>query len=180
MRDARKPQYDYAAEADIRTACDAAGVREVAQDDFIQEFRTGYFDRKGIGEWIAQRRADKPQRWVIAGAENDELYVRAFGPEANLTARGEVVKLVGEKRAAEIAAQFRTTLGSTKPGTVPEHIKTETNGSNPFQGLRDAQGNVDPVKAAKVDSLIKSLGTKKAEAIARSVGRTISGLPLRA
>lgn len=179
MRDARTPLRDYAAEADIRSACDRAGVLESAQADFVDEFRAGAFTRKDIDEHIATCRTTKPQRWVIAGTEDDDLFVSAFGPTPSITDQGTVLKKYGAERAAAIAAQFGVTIGTGKPGKVPDTIKTDSsNAGNPFLHLRDATGKVDEAQAAKVDSLIKKLGTKKAEAIARSVGKSITGLAL--
>jgi hypothetical protein len=171
---------DYIGEGEVRQLCAEAGVLETAIEDFVDEYRAHIFERKEIAAHIAKMRTEKPHRWVLAGTENDDLYVEAFGPTPNMTKQVEVVKLVGGTRAAEIAAQFGTKLGTAKPGTVPASIKTDsTNASNPFLRLRRPDNTVDPAAAAKVDNLIKSLGTRKAEAIAKAVGRTITGLPLQ-
>jgi hypothetical protein len=181
MRDARQPQFDYAAEADVRAACDRAGVLQSAQDDFIAEFRSHYFKRNEIEKWIESKRADKPQRWVIAGTEDHELFANAFGPVPNYTSQAAVVTKYGEERAAEIAEQFGTKLGG-KPGTVPEGFKTNANGdhtSNPWARLKRADGSTDADAATEIDGIIKRLGTVKAAAIARAAGKTITGVPLR-
>jgi hypothetical protein len=173
------PLKDYVGEGEVRQLCAEAGVLETAIEDFVDEYRASVFDRKGIAAHIAKMRTEKPHRWVIAGTENDQLYVDAFGPTPSLTKQGQVVKTHGEDRAKEIAAQFGTTLGG-KPGRVPDTIKTDTsNASNPFLKLRRADGSVDPAMAAKVAKMTASLGTKKTEAIAKAVGKTITGLPLR-
>jgi hypothetical protein len=172
---------NYAAEGRVREACAIAGVLPTAIEDYIAEFRAHVFDETDMAKHIETTRTTKPQRWTIAGTENDELFVSAFGPTPNISKQGEVVKLLGESRAAEVAAQFGTKLGTGKPGTVPGHIKTDsTNASNPFLKLRRSDGSVDPALAAKVARMTASLGTKKTEAIARAVGKTITGLPLRA
>jgi hypothetical protein len=183
MRDARKPQYDYGAEADIRAACDRAGVLEAAQADFIDEYRAGRFARNEVDDWIDKSRESKPQRWAFGGKEDAELFVRAFGEEPSLTAQGQVVAKYGEARAAEIAAQFATKVGSMKPGKSPEYVKKNGNSSdhsgNPFNKLRNADGTINKSVETEVAGLIKRLGTKKAEAIAAAAGKTLSGLPLR-
>jgi hypothetical protein len=182
MRDARTPQRDYAAEAELRAACDQAGVLETAQADFIDEFRAGLFDRKGIADHIEKSRETKPQRWAGHGKEDDALFVQAFGPTPSLTAQGAVIKKHGETRAAEIAASFGVTLGTNKPGKVPEHIKVENGhdkGGNPFAKLRNADGTVNKTVEADIGRMITALGRKKCEDIARAAGKTISGLPLR-
>ena len=91
-------------------------------------------------------RTEKPQRWTIAGTENNELFVRAFGPEPNVTAQGEVVKQLGEyPRGRRSPRNSEPSSAPAKPGTVPAHIKSDsTNASNPFLKLRGAEGKVDP------------------------------------
>ena len=172
----------YAAEDRIREVAAAAGVRPECLDDVVMRFRDFQFTEAELPAKIAEWRETPGHHFFNVGRDDgdNELFIRAFGPHPSLTARGEVVRKLGEAKAAEVAAQFGTTLASIKPGTVPEHIKIDSaNSTNPFLKLRDASGKIDPVAAAKVDKLIKALGTRKAEAIARSVNRTITGLPLK-
>jgi hypothetical protein len=190
MKDARKPLHDYAGEAEVRAACDRLGVLETAQADFIDEFRANLFTRAEIADHIEKSRETKPQRWASSGKEDDELFVSAFGPTPNLTAQGAVIRKHGETRAAEIAASFGVTLYTNKPGKTPEHIKVgggEDKGGNPFNRLRDASGKVNEAVSADIGRLMaswaKTYGPAKArekiESMARSAGKTITGLSLR-
>jgi hypothetical protein len=172
---------NYAVEARIHEMLADNGVLEVAHQDFIDEFRAGLFTEQSALAHIKAARTEKPHRWVISGTEDDELFVSAFGPQRTLTAQGEVIKKFGEDRAKEIAAQFGTTLGSTKPGTVPATIKSAANGhdKNPFVGLRDPRtGEIIPEKMKAVESLLKAVGAAKCAAIAKSAGLRLDGTPI--
>lgn len=174
---------DYATEAKIREACEAAGVLPVAIEDFYDDFRAFRFGKVDaeIATHIERMKTEKPHRFVMAGTENNELYVKAFGPERNITAQGTVVKLVGEDRAAQIAASFGTTLGG-KSGTVPDSLKKgngDDHSTNPFLKLRRPDGTIDPVIAERVAKMAKALPAKKLAGIAAAVGKTVTGLPLR-
>ena len=133
-----------------------------------------------MAKHIEATRTTKPQRWVISGTEHDALFVEAFGPAPNFSKQGEVVTLLGESRAAEVAAQFGTKLASTKPGVIPERLKSAANGhdKNPFVGLRDASGKIVPEKMAKVESFLRACGAAKTAALARAVGLKLDGTPI--
>jgi hypothetical protein len=171
---------NYAAEGRVREACAIAGVLPSAIEDFVDEFRAHVFDETDMPKHIEATRTTKPQRWTIAGTENKELFVEAFGPTPNMTKQAEVVKLLGESRAAEVAAQFGTKLGTAKPGTVPGHIKSAANGhdKNPFVGLRDQSGKIVPEKMQRIESLLKAVGAAKCAAIAKSAGLRLDGTPI--
>jgi hypothetical protein len=170
---------NYAVEARIHEMLADNGVLEVAHQDFIDEFRAGLFTEQSALAHIKAARTQKPHRWVISGTEDDELFVSAFGQQRTLTAQGEVIKKFGEDRAKEIAAQFGTTLGSIKPGTVPATNKS-ANGhdKNPFVGLRDKSGKIVPEKMKAVESLLRGIGSAKTAAIARSAGLRLDGTPI--
>ncbi len=170
---------NYAVEARIHEMLADNSVLESAHADFIDEYRAGLFTEQSALAHIKATRTEKPHRWIISGTEDDELFVSAFGPQRTLTAQGEVIKKFGGDRAKEIAAQFGTTLGSTKPGTVPATIKS-TNGhdKNPFVGLRDKSGKIVPEKMKAVESLLRGIGSAKTAAIARSAGLRLDGTPI--
>lgn len=172
---------NYSAEGRVREVAAENGVLPHALEDVVSRFRAGQFTEAELPARIKEWR-DTPNHhfFNVGGAEDNRLFIEAFGDTPSLTAQGAVVRKYGETRAAEIAAQFGASVGVMKPGKVPDTIKSGTNASNPFAKLRGADGKIDPTAAAKVDGLIKSLGTKKAEAIARAVGKTITGLPLQA
>jgi hypothetical protein len=56
-----------------------------AIEDFVDEFRAHVFDETEMAKHIETTRTTKPQRWAIAGTENNELFVAAFGPTPNMT-----------------------------------------------------------------------------------------------
>lgn len=174
------PLPNYAIEGRIREACAIAGVLPSAIEDFVDEYRAHIFDEAGLAKHIEATRIAKPQRWIISGTEHDALFVEAFGPTPNFSKQGEVVTLLGESRAAEVAAQFGTKLASTKPGVIPERLKSAANGhdKNPFVGLRDASGKIVPEKMKAVESLLRAVGTAKCAAIAKSAGLRLDGTPI--
>jgi hypothetical protein len=171
--------HNYAVEARIHELLSDAGVLEVAHQDFIDEFRAGHFTEQSAKEHIERSRTEKPHRWVIAGADDNQLYVEAFGPNPNYTSQSRVVKLVGEVRAAEIAARFGTTLGGTKGGTIPADIKTTTAvdadaskaPTNPWSAHPanlDARGNYNGSATTAQRKLVQGIGVEKAAQIAFS------------
>jgi hypothetical protein len=173
---------NYAAEGRVREACAIAGVLPSAIENFVDEFRAHVFDETDMAKHIEATRTTKPQGWTIAGTEHDALFIEAFGgPTPNLSKQGEVVKLLGESRAAEVAAQFGTKLGTNKPGVIPERLKSAANGhdKNPFVGLRDPRtGQIVPEKMKKVESFLKACGAAKTAALARAVGLRLDGTPI--
>lgn len=73
---------------------------------------------------------------------------------------------------------------AAKPGkaAVPPNNNDEggeVDPKNPFVGLRDTAGKVDPVKRETVAALIKNSGIAVASKLAREAGVTLSGHPLR-
>jgi hypothetical protein len=50
--------------------------------------------------------------------------------------------------------------------------------TNPFIGLRDKSGKIDPEKMKKVESFIKAAGARAASAVAKSAGLRLDGTPI--
>lgn len=172
---------NYAVEGRIREACADAGVLETALDDFVMDFRASRFTSEAeLPKWIEQCRTEKPHRFKIAGAENHDLYVAAFGPAPNYTKQAEVVSLLGPGRAAEIAADFGTTLGSTKGGKVPAYIKLNgvdsdatKSATNPWSNHPDnvdERGRYTAKALARQGQCVRGVGEVKAAQIAAAVG----------
>lgn len=172
---------NYALEGRIREACADAGVLETALDDFVMDFHAYRFTSEAeLPKWIEQCRTEKPHRFKVAGTENHQLYVDAFGPSPNFTKRNEVVNLLGPERAAQIAADFGVTLGSTKGGKVPAYIKTNTVDSdakkaatNPWSNHPDNvddKGRFNAKALTRQGQVVKGVGAEKAAQIASAVG----------
>lgn len=173
---------NYFVEAEIRDACARAGVLESAQEDFIAEFYAGKFDKTNIAKFIEESKAGKENRWPAKNSADDtDLFVAAFGPRPNLSRQGDVVKKLGETRAAEVAAQFSTTLGSTKGGIVPENMQAKIPdggdpskpSSNPWSGHPsnlDAHGRYSAKAISNQAQCVRGLGPERAAAIAHAAG----------
>jgi hypothetical protein len=113
-------QYiDYVNEGKIRQACADAGVLEDQIDTFIVEYRANKFSMDELDAHIANARVERPHRWVGGADANEQLYVDAFGPTPSLTKQGQVVKLVGETQAREIALRFAPALGASRVTQLP-------------------------------------------------------------
>jgi hypothetical protein len=165
---------DYAGEGQIREACARAGVAEKAIEDFVDEYRANLFTVAEVETHIAKARVDKPQRWTTGGLD-ENLLVEAFGPRPNMTRQVEVVRLYGEDRAREIAAEFGTALGNGKGGAIPDSIKTKIT-ADPKKGADnpwsdhpnnlDARGNYSARAMTRQSELAAKLGKQKAAEIA--------------
>lgn len=182
------PLPNYAAEGRIKQIAAEGGVRPQCLDDVVMRFRDHQFDEAELPAKLKEWRDDPEHHFFVAsGKQNTELFIEAFGENPNLSRQGDVVKLLGEKEAAAVAEQFGTKLGTGKPGKTPDTMRTDagSNASNPFLLLRMSDGvslnesAAGKAAAKSVAALIAKLGTRKAEAIAKAVGRTITGLALR-
>lgn len=180
-------ERNYFVEAEIRDACARAGVLETAQDDFIAEFYAGKFDKTNIAKFIDESKATKENRWPTKVGEDDNaLFVNAFGPRPNYTAQAEIVRKFGEARAAEVAAQFGTTLGSTKGGIVPDSIKTNipdgdhskpsTNPWSDHPSNLDRLGRYTAAAITAQANCVRGLGPEKAAAIAHAAGAKLGDI----
>jgi hypothetical protein len=172
---------NYALEGRIREKCADAGVLETALEDFIMDFRAYRFTSEAeLPKWIEQCRIEKPQRFALVGSEEQQLAIDAFGPHPNYTKRAQLVRQVGEARAAEIAATFGTTLGG-KGGKVPAHIKVETPdaSTNPWAAIPenlDDRGRYNQKAFSKQASLTRAVGEAKAAAVAAAVGAKLGDI----
>jgi hypothetical protein len=111
----------------------------------------------------------------------------AFGERPTLAAQAELVKRYGEEPAKECARQWRTAIGSLKPGRHPDSGSDSGPAKTARRESDDAAPNKNPWhprwagkdRHAAQASIIKSLGTKVAASLARSAGVTLTGTPLR-
>lgn len=164
-------------EAQLKEAAVAAGALEQSLPDWeldVQVLRV----RKAadIEAWIEQTKKDYPHRFTMSETENHQLYADAFGPTPNYSKQAEVVRLVGEDRARQIAEEFGTALGSTKPGKVPEHIKPKAPAdpkTNPWSNHRDnvdSNGRFNAKAITRQANTVKGVGETAAAGIAAAVG----------
>ncbi len=176
---------DYAKEGRVKAICAENGVLADCLDDIALQVRAGRLTEAELPQRIKEWKAAENHHYFHRGeADDQELFVKAFGESPSLQAKGDVFKKYGAARTAEIAAQFGTTITGLKPGKTPDSFKTNGNGGdhggNPFAKLRDpVTGVVNKAIEREIGGMIDRLGRKKVEAIARSAGKTISGLPLR-
>jgi len=182
------PAPNFALEGRIKQAAADAGALESALDDFVLDYHAYRFTSEAeLPKWIEQCRTEKPHRFAIAGSDEQQLAIDAFGPAPNFTKRAELVRKVGEARAAEIAASFGVTLGSTKGGTIPAHIKTDNKDSgkvdNPWSSHPDNLdkfGKYNATAIGKQARLVRAIGEAKAAGIAKAVGSKLGDVRPRA
>lgn len=149
---------------------------------------TGFFQRE-YDFLVPEKKVEGHQAEIPA-----DLIAKAKA--GHVTAQGTVFKLLhGDNKDtpienAKTRAKFDALMKGEKPkgDTTPKDKPRDTGGkfvangdtNNPFTRLRSADGTVNAAAAAEIAGMTKALGTKKVEAIARAVGKTITGLPLRA
>jgi len=176
---------NYALEGRIKQIAAENGVRAECLDDIALQVRAGRLTEAELPAKIAEWKSVPDHHYfsVVGEAADKELFVKAFGESPSITAQGAVLKKYGTERAAQIAAEFGTKIGTGRAGKTPDSFKTNGNGGdhsgNPFNKLRRIDGTVDKAVEKEIGGMIARLGRKKCEDIARSAGKTISGLPLR-
>jgi len=112
-----------------------------------------------------------PQETTVEAGALDPADI-ALAKSGNLTAKGRVLTALNGDEAALKATLADKGNGGGKVVTPPDKSK------NPFVGLRDKSGKINPAQMAKVESFIKAAGTKAATAVARSAGLRLDGSPI--
>jgi hypothetical protein len=170
--------------AAAREAATEAGVINTvaAVAECVERLQTGEIEPDGLAAHLALAAAKNPEWWKQpdadkgAGDEHGELIELAFVGKGNATARGKLVKLIGEQAANEQARKFSvSSIADFKSvGKAPEvdpAVPKDKRISNPFED-DTAAGEGRRI------AFIKSAGTAKATSLAHSAGRTITGQPL--
>ncbi len=183
---------DYAKEGRVKAICAENGVLADCLDDIALQVRAGRLTEAELPQRIKEWKAAENHHYFHRGeADDQELFVKAFGESPSLQAKGDVFKKYGAARTAEIAAQFGTTITGLKAGKTPDSFKTNGNGGdhggNPFNKLRNADGTVNKAVEKEIGEMLTrfakkfgpKIGRQKVESIAAAVGKTISGQPLR-
>jgi hypothetical protein len=166
---------NYVAEGRIRAVCAENGVRPEAFEDIITRFRAGKTSEAELPALLKEA-SETPGHHFFAAANNDQLYVEAFGPNRNLTKQSAVVKLIGVDEARKVAASFNTTLGG-KPGVIPTNIKSAAPvdadhnqaPSNPWSAHPanlDQHGRYSAKAIGQQARLVRVMGEAKASQIA--------------
>lgn len=175
---------NYRAEAELRDLLEQdPTVKGTAYDDFYTDLHEGFIadtSTEGLKKHIADTKETRPHRF-IAASNNDAIELgRKAWLEGNITAAGRFVSLYGSEAAERMAARFKNTLSSGKPGIAPEGDATKDlpkdHKSNPWA---DIPANVDPrtgrynaAAVSKMASLCK-VDVALAARIAASVGARI-------
>jgi hypothetical protein len=168
------------------------GVPIVAVDhvDQVRAFLT----EKGF-DFLLSKPGATVEGFEAAAIPGDMLDAALSG---SLTQKGQIAMLLGGNNKDAVA---RTELllkterakranganGANGADDASRHGQTQNerrlNGStdhstNPFVGLRGADGKINPQKMAKVESFIKAAGAKVAAAVAKSAGLRLDGSPI--
>jgi hypothetical protein len=169
--------HNFALEGRIKDIAADNGVRqEVLDTDLVERIRAGEVTEANIADKLKEWKAVEGHHFFNAGGATHQSDAdNAFGEHRTLKAQGAYVVKYGEQKASETATSYGVKLGSIgKPnGNGGDHS------ANPFTKLRRADGSIDPAIADKVAGMTRAMGTQKVAAIAASVGKTITGLPLR-
>lgn len=184
---------NFRVEADIKEACQDAGVLESAYDDVVAHFYNYDFDGtpSSIRAYLERCRTERPHIYAVQGDDMEQAALEAFGPHGtSLQRRAEYVRRYGQEAAENAARAFGTTVASTKPGILPQHMAEKVKvqaprGDNPWSAVddrgfptTDARGRFLPAQITKQTNLVRTLvrahgnveGTRRAEAIARAAG----------
>jgi hypothetical protein len=183
---------NYALEGRIREYCAAQGVREEALDEFCLDHESYKFTEQELPQYVERMRTEKPQRFTVQNGEQERAAIEAFGPNGTITAQGAYLRRYGQAEAERAAAMFGVTVGSTKKGTVPEHLKSQAAAGdhsrgtdNPWSGIdgrglptTDKFGRFLPSQVSKQLAFVKMLvaahgekaALERANAVARAVG----------
>jgi hypothetical protein len=154
----------------------------VALHDAIESTDDEAVVEQMIGDYFEERKTHYFKTRVRIPAD---LAAQAFGNPPSLAAQGRMVKQYGEEAAAEEARRWNTKLGATSGGRHPDSGGTEAKpvvresdreapNKNPWHPKWNGKDRV-----AAQTSIIRSLGSKVAAALARSAGVTLSGHPLK-
>jgi hypothetical protein len=168
---------------DLRTREYTGTIRQA----LAQAWQQVQFDR----EVAAKPALETPAQTALREAV--KLAFGKKGADAPLRHRGALRTLLiaqgatprdADAKLAEIAAQFGTSLATLKPGKTPPAFK-KPKGDAPAPkldgGSGDEKKSSNPWKSGDVNAQIKAirtLGTEKCIALARSAGVSISGAPL--
>jgi hypothetical protein len=139
-----------------------------------------------IDDWFAAR----PHLLKTVVLIPEPMQEAAFGDNPALKAQGDLLRRYGQAAAEECARRWKTTLGSTKSGRNPhggvsvasakkvlDKAEAEAPSKNPWHPRFPAKTPQE--RLAAQTSILKAMGSKAAERMARSVGMTLGGQPLR-
>ena len=107
--------------AEIRKICDAKQVQASAQLDVFEAVDDGKTTLGGLAKWLDDQRQVLPPLFVDLTVI--DLEARAFG-EANMTARGQLIRSMGEPAALTRAKEWGLRgLTGRKRGTRPSNAE---------------------------------------------------------
>lgn len=148
-------------------------------------------DGKLVKKWVKENKFD----FLLPAATPDPIKALDIDPAllasaraGNWTAKSQLFTTLhaGKPKSAidETQATLATLLADTgdtgkADTTVTEKPARAVDPANPFVGLRDAAGKVDPVKQAIVATRIKQDGIAVVKKLAIEAGVTLGGHPLR-
>jgi hypothetical protein len=125
---------------------------------------------------------DKRPLWKPTGPDASqvartelEIAVKA----GSVTAHGRAHKEWGAERYNAFCAANAAKPGKVAGAADDKSKDDNVDPTNPFVGLRDASGKVDPIRQALITAKIKSDGIAAVSALARAAGVTLGGHPLR-
>jgi hypothetical protein len=130
---------------------------------------------EAVEKLIESRPLWKPQGPDPKVEARKELEAAALA--GSVQAHGQLFKELG--KAAYDEWRIKHAAAPGRPAAITDKANTDVDPKNPFVGLRDAAGKVDPVKQAIVAARIKQDGIAVVSKLAREAGVTLGGHPLR-
>jgi len=161
----------------VRDCFDLYSTKCLVDGDTLQITLDGLPLDEAVAKIIEKRPLWQPSGPDPAVVARQEL--EALAKSGNVSAHGQLARTMGQTAYDAWRAK-----NGAQPGKLAVAVTDNTNGGdvdpkNPFYGLRDAAGKVDPVKAATVAALIKSAGIAHVKALSVQAGTTLGGHPLR-
>jgi hypothetical protein len=160
----------------VKDALDLYGSKCLVDAETCQVTLNGLPLDQAVSKLLETRALWKPTGPDASQVERQEIERAAKA--GSVQAHGKLFRLLGSKAAYDAWCA----ANAAKPGKVAggaDDKGGDVDPKNPFVGLRDASGKVDPIKQAIVAAKIKNEGIAVVSALARAAGVTLGGHPLR-
>lgn len=163
--------------AEIRRALTESGADPHCEAAAIDAFAAGAFTAETVDSWFALTKHKRPELWQPPKAEQEhsdddegehaDLIEQAFDGAGNVTARGKLLKAIGQEAADKAAKRWglKGFADYKSRGTKPNKDKPEGNGkektTNPFLAAAwnvTEQARLVRINPAMAGALAKAAG----------------------